>query len=279
LEFFIRSKIRLKENTDKYIRDLNNLSKEKYLIVLAFKKMKEGKFEEAAKFYEEFRELYYSPPYIYRDLGECYYQLNNLDKVREILNEGLAKTKFKNKFMLDLAAKNAIKQDNFVEAQSYIDYLEKVDNHGSVLHRRASLALKEGKFEEAKQFAEEAVKDPNSRREFYFLLANIYISLGELHQADNVLRQTLEKYKNINIESDNGYLNLKCLQHLRNKDIRKAKEYLDRIDSPSDFIQLQYYKLLMEDPLLPLPDKIKAEQMIEKLEKKEEVSSIIVVDV
>lgn len=279
LEFFIRSKIRLKENTDRYIRRLKYLSKEKYLIVVAFKNMKEGKFNDAAKLYEEFRESYYTPAYVYRDLGECYYQLNNLDKVREILNEGLAKTKFKNKFMLDLAAKNAIKQDNFAEAQAYIDYLEKVDNYGSVLHRKASLALKEGKLEAAKQLAEEAVKDPNSRREFYLLLANIYISLGELSQADNILGQTLEKYKNINIESDNGYLNLRCLQYMRNKNINKAKGYLEKIDSPSDFIQFQYYKLMLEDPLLSLPDKIEAEQLIKKLEKKEDMSSIIVVDV
>lgn len=279
LEFFIRSKIRLKENTDRELNRLKALSKEKYLIVLAFKKRKEGKFEDAARFYEESRKLYYAPPYIYRDLGECYYQLNELDKVREILKEGLVKTKFKNKFMLDLAAKNAIKQDNFIEAQSYIDYLEKVDNHGSVLHRKASLKLKEGKLEAAKRFAEEAVQDPNSRREFHLLLANIYISLGELTLANDILEQTLDRYKNINIESDDGYLNLRCLYYLRDKKINEAKAYLEKINNPSEFIQLQYYRLILEDPLLPLPEKIDAEQKIEVFENKGDLASLIVVDV
>ena len=275
----IRSKIRLKENTDRDLSKLKILSKEKYLIVLAFKKMKEGKFEDAARFYEESRKLYYAPPYIYRDLGECYYQLNELDKVREILKEGLVKTKFKNKFMLDLAAKNAIKQDNFTEAQSYIDYLEKVDNHGSVLHRKASLKLKEGKLEDAKRFAEGAVQDPNSRREFHLLLANIYISLGELNLANDILEQTLDKYKNINIESDDGYMNLRCLYYLRDKKIKEAKSYLEKISNPSEFIQVQYYKLMLEDPLLPLPEKIYAEQKIEVFEKKGDSASLIVIDV
>lgn len=279
LEFLIRSKIRLKENTDRDLSKLKMLSKEKYLIVLAFKKMKEGKFEDAARFYEEARKLYYAPPYIYRDLGECYYQLNELDKVREILKEGLVKTKFKNKFMLDLAAKNAIKQDNFTEAQSYIDYLEKVDNHGSVLHRKASLKLKEGKLEDAKRFAEGAVQDPNSRREFHLLLANIYISLGELTLANDILEQTLDKYKNINIESDDGYINLRCLYYLRDKKIKEAKSYLEKISNPSEFIQVQYYKLMLEDPLLPLPEKIDAEQKIKVFEKKGDLASLIVIDV
>ena len=277
VEFMIRSKIRLNENTDEDFIRLKRLSKEKYTVVLAFKKMKETKFDAAIELYEEVRSKGYTPPSIYRDLGECYYQTDQPDKVQSILNEGLIKTKFKNRFMLDLAAKNAIKQDKFTEAESYIDYLEKVDNQGSVMHRKASLKLKEGNLREAEKYASLAVQEPNSRSEFFFLLANIYINLGELEKADSVLKKTIEQFSFINIKSDSGYLNLKCLYYIKKENLKKSKEYLSKINSQKDFLELQFYKLVLKDFRAPLPDRIEAEQKIEKLEKKE--YNTVVVDV
>lgn len=267
LEFYIRSKIRLKEKTDDDLQRLRNLSTEKYLVVSGFKNLKTGNFSTAARNYEKVKQNFYAPPYVYRDLGECYYQMGELEKVRTILNEGLVKTSFKNKFMLDLAAKNAIKQNNFEDARGYLEHLEKVDNPGSVLHRKASLLSKEGNFSEAKECAEEAILDPNSRREFYLLLANIYISLNELHNAKKILDETYEKYKHLNISSDNGYLNLQCLYNIRKKEVVNAKKILDKINPKSDYLQLQYYRLILENMDNPLSDRIEAEQKILELDK------------
>ncbi|MBP1044631.1 tetratricopeptide repeat protein, partial [Vagococcus sp. BWB3-3] len=223
LEYYIRSKIRLKENTDADLRKMHDLSIEKYLSICGFKYLKAGKFTLAAEKYENVKKNYYASPYIYRDLGECYYQLGELDKVREILNEGLVKTNFKNKFMLDLAAKNAIRQNNFDDARSYLGQLEQVDTQGSVLHRKSSLYSKEGNLIEARKCAEQAVSQENSRREFYLLLANIHISLGDLVSAKKTLDETYEKYRQLNIGSDNGFLNLMCLYYIRTKNMTKSR--------------------------------------------------------
>lgn len=280
LEFYIRSKIRMKEKTDDDLKKLHTLSIEKYHIVSAFKYLKMGKFDLAAKNYENVKQNFYAPPYVYRDLGECYYQMGKFEQVRIILNEGLVKTEFKNKFMLDLAAKNAIKQNNFEDARGYLEYLEKVDNPGSVLHRKASLLSKEGNFIEAKECAEEAILDPNSRREFYLLLANIYISLNELTNAKKILERTYEKYKHLNIASDNGYLNLTCLYSIRNKDVITAKNILDKINPKSEYLQIQYYRLILENMDNPLSERIEAEQKIKELDKNHtNEESILLVDI
>ncbi|NKD30929.1 MULTISPECIES: tetratricopeptide repeat protein [Enterococcus] len=277
LEFYIRSKIRLKEKTDNDLKRLHSLSIEKYLNVSAFKYMKSGDFVRAAKNYEKVKDNYYAPHYVFRELGECYYQLGELDKVRNILNAGLIKTSFKNKFMLDLAAKNAIRQNKFEDARGYIEYLEKVDNPGSVLHRKASLLSREGKFSEAKKLAEEAISDPNSRREFYLLLANIYINLNELDNAQKILNETHEKYKHLNISSDNGFLNLKCLYNIRKKNLKEAKEILDRINPTSEYLQLKYYHLVLETMDSSLLERIQAEQKVEELNNHED--SLIFIDI
>ena len=69
------------------------------------------------------------------------------------------------------------------------------------------------------------------------------------------------------------------MYYLRDKKIKEAKSYLEKISNPSEFIQVQYYKLMLEDPLLPLPEKIYAEQKIEVFEKKGDSASLIVIDV
>ncbi|MFW3579309.1 hypothetical protein ACN9KL_12910, partial [Vagococcus fluvialis] len=123
-----------------------------------------------------------------------------------------------------------------------------------------------GKFSEAKVCAEEAILDPNSRREFYLLLANIYISLNDLHNAKKILDETYEKYTHLNIGSDNGYLNLQCLYYIRKKELSAAKKILNKINPKSEYLQLQYYRLVLENMDNPLADRIEAEQKIIELD-------------
>ncbi|WP_209533216.1 hypothetical protein, partial [Vagococcus allomyrinae] len=79
------------------------------------------------------------------------------------------------------------------------------------------------------------------------------------------LDETYEKYRQLNIGSDNGFLNLMCLYYIRTKNMTKSREFLDKLKPKSDYIQMQYYRLILEDKSVLLSERIEAQEKISRL--------------
>ena len=87
---------------------------------------------------------------IHRDLAECYFQINELQKAKEEISLVIKpKRKITNAFILDLAAKIAIYSGDFQSAKEIISQLDVVDKPENVNHRKATLAIKEKRFDDA----------------------------------------------------------------------------------------------------------------------------------
>lgn len=282
LEYYIRSKIRLGGNVSKELNQLKSEDKDKYDLVLAFKLIKEDSFEEAIGVLEKIKEKSYFPPYVYRELGECYFQIGHFEAVQKIVDEGLEhfdirkNSEQSKKYILDLAAKNAIKISNYELATEYIDKLEKVNDIGSVSHRKATLYFKQDMLNEALEYSTQSVGTNRSRLEFHLLLANILLNLGKMNDANEVLSKAEKKFSNNNIMNDAGFNMLRCNYYIKMNDIENAEIYFSKIsNNKKSFLEIELLKLKSADPNLDLIEKNRLKSQIQELEKSDIVMDII----
>lgn len=82
----------------------------------------------------------------YRDLAECYYQVNEVEKAQEQIDNIMSSgnRKINNAFILDLASKIAINQEKFDKATELLDKQSLVDHPENVEHRKATYEIKKG---------------------------------------------------------------------------------------------------------------------------------------
>lgn len=282
LEYYIRSKIRLGEDVFNDLEKLKDIDRDKFDLILAFKLIKEDKFEQAISVLEKIKEKPNFPPYIYRELGECHFQLGHNEDVQKIVDEGLEYFTKKNnskqstKYILDLAAKNAIKIENYELATEYINLLEKVDDIGSVSHRKATLYFKQEMLQEALEYSSKSVNSNRPRLEFYLLLANILLDLDRNEDANNIFTEVEGRFSNSNIKSDSGFNRLRCNYYIKMKDIENAEIYFKRISgSKKEFLEIELLKLKHSDTSRDLLERNKILNRIKELEKSDVVTELI----
>lgn len=268
LEYLIRSKIRIGDNCNAELVRLKKVDKDKHDLVLAFKLVKNSDFEKAIQLLEEIKKKAYFPHYVYRELGECYFQIGDYENVQKNINESLFdKKNQKNQYILDLAAKNAIKIDNYDLAEEYIKLLEAVDDIGSVSHRRATLYFKQSMLNEALDYSNTAVKSKKARLEFYFLLANILLDLERFDEAKEILNEVKIKYSNANISNNTGFNRIQCVYFIRVGDIVNAEKFFEKIsNNKSIYLEIELLKLKLSDSNINLIQKEQLKEKIKKLE-------------
>ncbi|WP_317945476.1 TIR domain-containing protein [Carnobacterium maltaromaticum] len=277
LEYLIRSKIRLGEKSKDELNRLGKVDKDRYDLVLAFKLIKNDDFERAIELLEEITKKPYFPPHVYRELGECYFQIGDYENVQKNINKSLSDNRSKkNPYILDLAAKNAIKIGDYKLAEEYIELLDAVDDLGSVSHRRATLFFKQGMLNEALDHSNKAVKSRKIRLEFYLLLANILLDLDKLADAKKVLNEVEIKYSNANIKNNTGFNRLQCVYYIRVKHIPDAERYFKKIsNNKSIYLEIELLKLKISDPKTNLILKEQLKEKIKKLENTEHEYDLI----
>lgn len=282
LNYYIRCKIRLEKPVDSDLNALRRVDENTYDSVLSFKLIKDNKYKEAIEVLEKVKKEN-KKPYIYRELGECYFQTGRYGDVDKIVGEGLVYFDQKSnsqrggtKYLLDLAAKNAIKIEKFDLALDYINELEKVNDSGSVSHRKATLYFKQNDLRSALAYSLESIKFKNARIEFYLLLTNIYIDLEDYPKANDTFNIIENKFNNTNIKNNPGFIRLKCIYYIRTHNIVDAEKTLEKIeDGKTEFLEIELLKLKLEDKQISIISKKRLEEKIRQLEKSEVVKDLI----
>lgn len=268
LEYLIRSKVRIGDNCNAELSSLKKIDKDKHDLVLAFKLVKNNDFKKAIQLLEKIKKKDYFPPYVYRELGECYFQIGDYDSVQKNINESLYDKKNKsNQYLLDLAAKNAIKIENYILAEEYIKLLEAVDDIGSVSHRRATLFFKQDMLLYALEHSKTAIKSKKPRLEFYFLLANILIDLERFKEAKEILNEIRTNYSTSNINNNTGFNRLQCVYFIRVGDIVNADMFFEKISyNKSAYLEIELLKLKLSNSNINLIQKEYLKEKIKELE-------------
>ena len=133
---------------------------------------------------------------IHRDLAECYFQINDLEKSKKeieiVMRPG---RKIKNAFILDLAAKIAIYSNDFDSAKELITQLELVDKPENINHRKAVLAIKEKRYEEAMTYSTKACSSERVLPQMILLHMNIAMHGKNYDVVENDYNQYKSTYK------------------------------------------------------------------------------------
>jgi len=281
LVYLIRCKIRLNEYVDNDLALLKPLDRDQYDLVLAFKLVQENSFVQAIKLLETIKKKTYFPPYVYRELGECYFQIGEYENVQDIITESMRKQKnHKNGYMLDLAAKNAIKIEKYSLAEEYITLLEEVDDIGSVSHRKATLYFKQDLLNKALEQSEMAVNSRKPRLEFYLLKANILLDLDRMDEAFETFNLVEKNYSTTNIKNDDGFNRLKCIYYIKKGNIPEAESILKTIpDNKKTYLSTRLLQLKIQDPNINLLEKERLKKDLETLEKNIDKKDIDLIDI
>lgn len=157
-----------------------------------FRFRKRNKFMDAIEQFELGKKAGDDSIQIHRDLAECYFQINDLEKSKQeieiVMKPG---RKIENAFILDLAAKIAIYSNDFDSANDLISRLELVDRPENVNHRKAVLAIKEKKYDDAMRYSTKACSSKKVLPQMILLHMNI-----ALHRKNyDVVESDYNRYK------------------------------------------------------------------------------------
>lgn len=161
-----------------------------------FRFRKRNKFRDAIAQFELGKKAGDDSIQIHRDLAECYFQIDALEKSKHeieiVMKPG---RKIKNAFILDLAAKIAIYSNDFDSAKELITQLELVDKPENVNHRKAVLAIKEKRFEAAMDASTAACSSEKVLPHMIMLHMNIAIHSGKYDIVESDYEKYLKIYK------------------------------------------------------------------------------------
>ncbi len=205
---------------------------------------------------------------IHRDLAECYFQINDLEKSKQeieiVMKPG---RKIKNAFILDLAAKIAIYSNDFDSAKELITQLELVDKPENVNHRKAVLAIKEKRFEAAMDASTAACSSEKVLPHMIMLHMNIAIH----NRKYDIVESDYEKYLKIYKHSSDMLEILYSTMLLYRDGWRSADAGFSKVLNKESPIALDLrYKILqkhLNDQHTSLANRKRIEKEIEELDK------------
>lgn len=184
------------EEEDEILQVLDERYDRRRFYLRGFRFWKRYQFIDAIKQFEYGKTAGDDSIQIHRDLAECYFQVNNLQKSKQeieiVMKPG---RKIKNAFILDLAAKIAIYSNDFNSAKDLIAQLELVDKPENVYHRKAVLAIKEKKYDDALTYSAKACSSEEVLPQMILLHMNIAIHKKDYELAEDDYNLYLKKYK------------------------------------------------------------------------------------
>lgn len=205
---------------------------------------------------------------IHRDLAECYFQNDNIEKAKQeidiVMKPG---RKIENAFILDLAAKIAIYSNDFDSANDLISRLELVDRPENVNHRKAVLAIKEKRYDDAMTYSTKACSSEKVLPQMILLHMNI-----ALHRKNyDVVESDYNHYKKTYKHQSDMLEVLYSTMLLYRDGWQSAEAGFSKVFNKENPTALDLrYKILqkqLNDPHTSLANKKRIEKEIEALEK------------
>lgn len=196
------SKTREKDNIeeDDILDILHKLNDTRFYYLEGFRYWKRRKFNDAiARFKLAITAGDDSIP-VHRDLAECYYQTNQIDKAQKEINFVMGDRKINNPFILDLATKVAISLDNFDLAKELLDKQELIDRKENVEHRWATFYMKAEQYSDALKHSTNACEGDRVLPEMHLLRMNIAIHLKKYDIVEEEYKFIKGKYKHYNAD-------------------------------------------------------------------------------
>lgn len=237
-----KSLVRENENSDTVLKELKDRDYRGYNALKGFRDLKKKNYSEAIKSYNLAMASGDESLAVYREIAECYYWMGDYENAKKYINNVLERKKPTNPFVLDLAAKISIEGKDFKKAEEYISALELVDRPENVSHRKALLFSKQGDYNKAIQFAEEACKRQPPLPETFLNHAYILIMLERYSEAQEVLDDFKESFKSQT--KKDFYLELRCKLAIENSGWEEAEIYLKQLKSISDYSKVLKFKII-----------------------------------
>ncbi|MGD6857154.1 TIR domain-containing protein [Bacillus infantis] len=238
-----KSLVRENENSDYVLSELKLRDYRGYFALKGFRDLKRKNYNEAIKSYRLAIANGDESVVVYREIAECYYWLNDYENATKHISTIVERNKRPNPFALDLAAKISIESKDFEKANEHIATLELVDRPENVSHRKASLYSKQGNYEEAIKFAEEACKRQPPLPETFLNKAYILIMLEKYDEAQAVLEDIRIKFK---AQSKKDFFNeLKCKLSIETSGWEEAEVYFNKLSNQnSDYAKVLKFKII-----------------------------------
>lgn len=138
----------------------------------------------------------------YRDLAECYYQIDEIEQAQAQIDNIMRSDnrKINNAFILDLASKIAISQEEFDKVTDLLDKQSLVDYAENVEHRKATCEMKKGNYPRAFEHATNACNGERVLPQMHLLRMNIAIHLKDWKTAEDEYREINELYKHYPVD-------------------------------------------------------------------------------
>lgn len=168
----------------------------RYYYLEGFRFWKRHKFYDAIKQFELAIKAGDDSITVHRDVAECYYQTNQIEKAKNeiALVMGDNDRKINNHFILDLASKIAISCGDLTLADDLLSKQELVDRYENVEHRRATYWMKAENYEYAFSHATNACGGVRVLPEMRLLRMNIAIHLKKYDIVQNEYDNIKNKY-------------------------------------------------------------------------------------
>jgi len=206
---------------------------------------------------------------VYRDRAHCLDQLGEIDKADKDVKVALDKYP-RNPYVVDLAAKIAIKREDYDRAEELVSDLEDIEpTIENFYHRRSTLRAAQRRFRDALSDADKAAGRVPPLHEISANKIDIQIELGMFGDALAGISQ-IERQFHGAIARD-VQLGLRCKLLLRQGDWRAADANYARLANRTLGVhrRLRYeiLKQKVEDPAVSSDEKKLAYEELEALEK------------
>lgn len=200
----------------------------------------------------------------YRDLAEGYYQIKEYSEAMKQIDQVMKKKNIVNPYIVDLAAKIAIAQEDYALAEDYLRKQEYVDRPEYVAHRWASYYLKRNKLEEASNWADKACSGERVLPEMRLMRMNI----ASLAKSYDKVEEEYEQLRGRHSRYHREVLEVIYTTMLLQKDgWQKAEAHFEQIrgNSPyKDTLNAKIKRAKSNDKSVP---KFQRDQLKEELKK------------
>lgn len=165
---------------------------------------------------------------IYHGLASCLMRINEFKQAETVIKKAL-RGRRPNSLLLDLAAQIAIIQQQFEEAEDYIDQLQRVRAFDDYNFRLATLKNARHQFQDALPLLENAIRGPRRRFEVEATMVDTLIELRDFRRASDLLEE-LDQRRRSGRDKASVRLGLRCKLYLRQRRWQDAEQIWDRIE-------------------------------------------------